>query len=108
MTGTSPLNSTELIRTTRHASTVYSIQLVINLVWTPLFFGLKKPLAALADIVALIGTNVYLTYLWSEVDEASAYCMLPYLGWLGFATYLNAGVGYMNDWDLSPRTTKSE
>ncbi|KAF3769560.1 TspO/MBR-related protein [Cryphonectria parasitica EP155] len=109
MTGTSPLNSTELIRTTRHAATVYSVQLVLNLVWTPLFFGLKKPVAALADITALIGVNVYLTYLWAEVDKVSAYCMVPYLGWLGFATYLCAGVGYVNGWDLRGRkTAKSE
>lgn len=108
MTGTSPLNSTDLIRTTRHGATVYSAQLALNLIWTPLFFGLKLPIVSLVDIVALLGTNVYLTNLWSEVDQVSAYCMLPYLGWLGFATYLCAGVGYLNNWDLKGKTAKSE
>lgn len=107
MTGTSPLNSTAMIQTTRHAATVYSAQLVLNLIWTPLFFGLKKPVLALVDITALIATNVYLTNLWSEVDEVSAYLQLPYLGWLTFATYLCAGVGYLNGWDLTGKATKS-
>lgn len=109
-TGTSPLNSTELIRATRHGATVYSAQLALNLIWTPLFFGLKMPVAALVDIVALLATNVYLTNLWSEIDQVSAFCMLPYLGWLGFATYLCAGVGYLNGWDLKRKgnAAKSE
>lgn len=108
MNGTSPLNSTALITTTRHAATVYSAQLALNLIWTPLFFGLKRPVLALVDLVALLGTNVYLTSLWSEVDPVASYCLWPYLGWLGFATYLCAGVGSLNGWDLTGRkTTKS-
>ncbi|KAJ4416419.1 hypothetical protein N0V82_006761 [Gnomoniopsis sp. IMI 355080] len=107
VTGTSPLNSTAMIETTRHAATVYTAQLVLNLIWTPLFFGLKKPVPALVDITALIATNVYLTNLWSEFDEVSAYLQLPYLGWLTFATYLCAGVGYLNGWDLTGKAAKS-
>lgn len=94
-----------MIQTTRHAATVYSAQLVLNLIWTPLFFGLKKPVAALVDITALIAANVYLMNVWSEVDEVSAYLQLPYLAWLGFATYLCAGVGYLNNWDLTGKST---
>lgn len=107
-TGLSPLNSVDVIQTTKHASTVYSIQLALNLIWTPLFFGLKKPVAATVDILALLGTNVYLTYLWTKVDMTSAYCMVPYLGWLSFATYLCAGVGYVNGWDLKEKEPKTE
>ena len=107
--GTSPFSTPEVIATTRHAATVYSVQLALNLIWTPLFFGVKKkPVAATVDIVALLGTNVYLTYLWSTVDQVSAYCQLPYLGWLSFATYLCAGIGYVNNWDLNATEPKSE
>lgn len=106
-TGTSPLNATAMIQTTRHAATVYSAQLVLNFIWTPLFFGIKAPVAALIDITALIAANVYLTNLWSEIDPVSAYLQLPYLAWLGFATYLCAGVGYLNGWDLTGKPVKS-
>jgi len=71
-----------------HGATLYTIQLGLNLVWMPLFFGLNRPIEAAVDIVALTGTTAYLTYVWSGVDEVSAWCLAPYLGWLGFATYL--------------------
>ena len=55
----------------------------------PLFFHLKRPIEATVDIVALTGTVGYLTYIWSQVDEVAAWGMVPYLGWLSFATYLS-------------------
>ncbi|KAI1156077.1 TspO/MBR family-domain-containing protein [Nemania diffusa] len=84
--------------------TLYSAQLGLNLTWMPLFFGLRRPALALANVVSLIGLNGYLTYLYFGVDNVAGWCMVPYLTWLGFATYLNAGVGYLNDWDISEST----
>lgn len=72
----------------RHGATLYSIQLGLNLIWMPLFFGIRRPIEAAVDIVALTGTTAYLAYIWSGVDEVSSWCLAPYLGWLGFATYL--------------------
>ena len=71
----------------------------------PLFFKLKRPIEATADIVVLTATTGYLTYVWSQVDEVAAWCMVPYLGWLGFATYLSGATGYLNDWDFSDKET---
>ncbi|KAI1332962.1 TspO/MBR-related protein [Xylariaceae sp. FL0255] len=83
---------------------LYSAQLGLNLTWMPLFFSLRKPVFALANIISLVGMNGYLTYLYFGVDEVAGWCMVPYLAWLGFATYLTAGVGYVNDWDISEST----
>ena len=105
--GLSPLASPKTVETTKHAMTVYSIQLAVNLVWMPLFFGLKRPVEATADIVVLLGLNGYLTYLWSSIDQVAWLCQIPYLGWLSFATYLCAGAGYLNDWDLTGKTAKT-
>ena len=55
----------------------------------PLFFGLKRPIEATVDIVALTGVTGYLTYIWSKVDPIAAWGIAPYLGWLSFATYLS-------------------
>lgn len=101
--GLSTFSSVETIATTKQAATLYTIQLALNLAWTPLFFGAKKPVAASVDILALLGASGYLTYLWGSVDEVSGYLMAPYLAWLGFATYLCVGIGYLNDWDLKPK-----
>lgn len=72
----------------QQGATLYTIQLGLNILWTPLFFGLKRPVEATVDIVALTGTVGYLTYIWSGVDEVAAWGLVPYLGWLSFATYL--------------------
>ncbi|RPB17492.1 TspO/MBR-related protein [Morchella conica CCBAS932] len=82
-------------------TTAYTTQLGLNLVWMPLFFGLRKPALALADIVALTANVGTLAALWSQWDKTSAYLMVPYLAWLSFATYITAGVGVMNNWDIS-------
>ncbi|KAK6948575.1 hypothetical protein Daesc_010345 [Daldinia eschscholtzii] len=91
----SPFASTDDVRA------LYSVQLGLNLLWMPLFFGLRKPVLALADIVSLLGLNGYLTYLYFSVDSTAGWCQVPYMAWLGFATYLTAGVGYLNNWDIS-------
>jgi benzodiazapine receptor len=49
------------------------------------------------------GVTGYLTYIWSQVDTISGLALVPYLGWLGFATYLSAGVGYLNDWNTADK-----
>jgi benzodiazapine receptor len=73
----------------------------------PLFFSLKRPIAATVDIVALTGVTAYLTYIWGQVDEVAAWCLVPYLGWLSFATYLSAGCGYLNNWDFHSKERSS-
>ncbi|TQN66223.1 Translocator protein-like protein, partial [Colletotrichum shisoi] len=98
--GLSPFSSIEHINMTKQGATLYTIQLGLNLIWMPLFFGLKRPIEATVDIVVLLGVNTYLTYLWGSVDAVAGACLVPYLGWLSFATYLCAGAGYLNDWDL--------
>lgn len=105
-TGLNPLSSAASLQNAKHGATLYSIQLGLNYLWTPLFFGLKKPKAAAVDILALGGTVAYLTYVWAQVDSVAAWCLAPYLGWLGFATYLNFGIGMLNDWDLEGKTVE--
>lgn len=105
--GLSHSSTPELIRTTAHSATVYTLQLAINLAWMPLYFGLKRPIESTVDIVALLGTNIYLTKLWWNIDRTAAYCMFPYLGWLSFATYLCAGSGYLNNWSFEGKEVRN-
>lgn len=92
-----------IIEDTRRGATLYTIQLALNLVWTPLFFYMKRPVEATADILALTGTVGYLTYIWHKVDPMASYCLIPYLGWLSFATYLTIGVSHLNGWNLKDK-----
>ncbi|KAL8705231.1 MAG: hypothetical protein Q9201_001647 [Fulgogasparrea decipioides] len=101
-TGTTSINP-QTVQLTKQGATLFTIQLGLNLIWMPLFFGLKRPIEATADITLLTGVTGYLTYIWSQVDSIAAWCMAPYLGWLGFATYLSAGTGYLNNWNLADK-----
>ncbi|KAH8179860.1 tspO/MBR family protein [Sarocladium implicatum] len=106
--GLSPFSSPETIVTARSAMTLYSVQLGLNLIWTPLFFVAKRPVEAAVDIVTLTAANAYLTYLYSSVDTVAAWCQAPYLGWLSFATYLCVSISHLNDWDLKGKEIKEE
>ncbi|GAB7328351.1 hypothetical protein MBLNU13_g00341t1 [Cladosporium sp. NU13] len=90
----------------RHGATLYSIQLGLNLIWMPLFFRFGRPIEATADVVALTGLTGWLIYVWGQVDETAGYALVPYLGWLTFASYLSAGCGYLNNWDFTGKTAK--
>lgn len=87
MTGTSSINPTT-VQMTKQGATLYTIQLGLNLIWMPLFFKYMRPVEASVDIVALTGITGYMTYLWTQVDEVAGYYLVPYLGWLSFASYL--------------------
>jgi len=101
--GLAPTASIEQHLLTKQGATLYTIQLGLNLIWMPLFFVAKRPIEATIDIVALTGVTGYLTYIWGQVDGVAGWALAPYLAWLGFATYLSAGVGYLNDWDIASK-----
>ena len=46
----------KVVEDTRRGATLYTIQLGLNIIWMPLFFGMGRPIEALCDIVALTGT----------------------------------------------------
>jgi benzodiazapine receptor len=100
-TGLSPLQSPEIIQAAKQGATLYTIQLGLNIVWMPLFFRLKRPIEAAVNIVALTGAVSYLIYVWSKVDTVASWCLVPYLGWLTFATYVTLGVGHLNQWNIA-------
>lgn len=90
-----------MVEDARRGATLYTVQLVLNMLFTPLFFGLNRPIEATVDIVALTGSVGYLAYIWNKIDPIASYCLVPYLCWLSFATYLSAGFGVLNNWDFS-------
>lgn len=100
-TGLSPMTPAISGLRAKHGATLYTIQLALNIAWMPLFFVLKRPILATVDSAALLGINGYLAYLWGSVDTVAGWCMAPYVAWLGFATYLSAGAGYLNNWDFT-------
>ncbi|MFL5306300.1 MAG: TspO/MBR family protein [Polyangia bacterium] len=67
-------------------------QLALNGAWSPLFFGAHRARLALADLVGLTVAVADYTRTAGKVDRPAAWLMTPYLGWLGYAGWLNLGI----------------
>jgi translocator protein len=71
-------------------------QTVLNYLWSPLFFGLQLPKAALVIIVVMLALIVaFIGNRWHR-DRVAALLFAPYAAWVAFATVLNASIVYLN------------
>lgn len=75
---------------------LFIVQLLMNYAWSPLFFAAHKVNAALWLIVALVVLTVATIAAFARVRVVAAVLLLPYLAWLGFATYLNWQIDRLN------------
>jgi tryptophan-rich sensory protein len=76
--------------------TLWVVQLLLNLVWTPLFFGAGLRGVALADIALLdVAVGALVVGAW-RVSRPAAGLLVPYLVWTCFATALNAAIWRLN------------
>ncbi|MDT0606702.1 TspO/MBR family protein [Croceitalea rosinachiae] len=74
----------------------FGFQLLLNALWSIVFFGLKNPLAALFIILILL-VMIILTIRWFKVvSRKAAILMIPYLLWVSFATILNFKIWELN------------
>jgi tryptophan-rich sensory protein len=70
----------------------YLLQLVLNALWTPVFFGLRSPGLALAVIVLLGAAIVLTARAFRSVSHAASWLLVPYLFWVVFAAALNFSI----------------
>lgn len=80
----------------RRAVSLYGVQLLLNGLWTPIFFGLRSPGLALAEIVPLWGVLAATIVQFFKVRPVAGLLLLPYLMWTTFATALTAEVWRLN------------
>ena len=76
-------------RLSQEALAVYALQLVLNVLWSALFFGLRSPGLALLEIAALFATILWTMLLFYKVSKPAALLLAPYAAWVAFAAYLN-------------------
>ncbi|KIX21698.1 CrtK [Flavobacterium sp. 316] len=75
---------------------LFTIQLLLNLLWTYLFFGLQNILLALLEIVLLL-LIIYETYLvFKKIDNTARKLFIPYIAWVVFATILTISIYFLN------------
>lgn len=78
------------------AIALFLLQLALNLIWSPLFFGAHQVGNALILILLILLAAAATTWLFRGIRRFAALLMLPYLLWLCFAAYLNFEVGRLN------------
>jgi tryptophan-rich sensory protein len=74
------------------AAAVFGAQFLLNLAWSPVFFGMHLMSVALIVIVAMLLAAIATTVLFWRVRPVAGALLLPYLVWLMFATYLNFAI----------------
>lgn len=78
------------------AMTFFFLQLIINIAWSFLFFGLQSPIAGLICIFVLLGLVAITIVKFYKLNEKAAYLLIPYMLWLCFATILNFMIVILN------------
>ena len=74
----------------------YWFQLVLNFLWSILFFGFQIRLTALIDLILLLVCVVVMIYKFNKIKPLTAYLNIPYILWLAYAIVLNYFVWLMN------------
>lgn len=80
----------------RYAFAWYGIQLVLNATWSWVFFGQHWTAAGLVNIALLLLAITVNIRLFLQLQALAALLLIPYLIWVSFALYLNAGIVWLN------------
>lgn len=78
------------------AVTFFAAHLIVNAIWSITFFGAEEPNLSLIIIVTLLIMIIMLIRKFYPLSKTAAYLLIPYLLWVSFATYLNAGIWLLN------------
>jgi tryptophan-rich sensory protein len=82
--------------TVRQGIALFAAQLIVNVLWSVVFFGWHSPLPALMVLVILIVLVAVTLLVFARSSRPAAWLLVPYLGWSCFAAVLNALVVLMN------------
>ncbi len=89
-----------LIKTTKkdkqYAIKSFALQLILNTLWSIVFFGLHFPGIALIVIILLWGAIFLTIRQFYPLSKIASYLLIPYLFWVSFAILLNLGILMLN------------
>lgn len=80
----------------RQAVIIFSIQLFLNALWMPVFFGLKSIIGALIIILLLLISIFIMFYKFYKLSAKAAYLLIPYILWVSYAIGLNVSILFLN------------
>ena len=80
----------------KEALTFFGAQLLLNAIWTPIFFGAKQLLLAFGIIVLLLIMILITTKKFWHINKLAGKLMIPYILWVTFAALLNLSIYLLN------------
>ncbi len=75
---------------------LFAVQLVLNTLWSIVFFGFKSPLGGLLVISLLWVAIVSTIYYFRKISQTAAILLVPYILWVSFAAVLNLSIVLLN------------
>ena len=78
------------------ALVVFAVQMAVNLIWSPLFFGMHQVSGALIVLVVLFVLALATTVLFFRIRLGAALLLLPYLAWIAYAGILLYQIDRLN------------
>jgi len=75
---------------------IYFVQLILNLLWSFLFFHQHQIGAALIEILVLLATIITNAFIFYRIDRVAGWLFLPYILWVSFASYLTYSIFILN------------
>ena len=80
----------------KSALSMFCFQLILNALWSIIFFGLHNPGMALVEIVTLWLAILWTIFAFYKISRPAAYLLAPYILWVSFAGYLNYAIWVVN------------
>lgn len=75
---------------------IFGTQLILNVLWSIIFFGLENPGSAFVEIISLwISILLSIIYFY-KINKTAGYLLIPYIAWVSFASYLNFMIWWLN------------
>ncbi len=78
------------------AEWLFFAQMVLNALWSYVFFGLHMVTLGLFVLFGLIIVSIYMAAEFKNISKTAYYLVWPYIAWLVFAFYLNGVIACMN------------
>ncbi|MDE3135241.1 MAG: tryptophan-rich sensory protein [Acidobacteriota bacterium] len=75
---------------------LFALQLVLNVAWSWLFFGMQSPAAGMLEIVFLWLAILATTIVFWRLNHVAGWLFVPYLAWVAYAASLNFAIWRMN------------
>lgn len=75
---------------------IFFLQLILNTLWSIIFFGMENPMLAFFEIVILWFAILFTILKFRKINKLAAILLVPYILWVSFASVLNLAIALIN------------